>query len=299
MVGTGRIEQPERRQQRLRKSAVGTSLAATILLCLSIGASASAARTDPASSLVLQESLNGLTQCVSPDATCTTPNLYAQNGAPGPSSIAPGQHHATTVELRNAGNITASNLDLLPGSCHNYTVNGGPPTSDLCGTVDLVVACTTGGTTNALGPTTLTNFGEIGTQALTRALAPGASTTCTFTETYPAHTPAPSAGTGADQPVTWLLTAGDIPPQANTPRPGEVSGQPAPGNSLGPAQVAPQSGLLPSTGTGALSITIVGSVLLATGGVMFWWSRRRAPTFRPRHQEALSSRSGRVRPRSR
>jgi len=245
------------------------------LLCISIGASASAARTDPASSLVIQQTLNGLTECVSPDATCTTPNLYAQNGDPGPSPIAPGQHHATTVELRNAGNVTASSLDLSPGSCHNYAVTGSRPPSDLCDTVDVAVACTTEGTTYTFGPATLTNFGEAGTQALNRGLAPGASTTCTFMETYPANKPALTAGTGADQPVTWTLTAGEIPPPATTPRPGATPGPPEPSASQGPALVAPFSGPLPSTGTGSLALAMVGSVMLATGGAMLRWSRRR------------------------
>jgi hypothetical protein len=278
-VDTGGIEQPEQKRQRLRKSAVGTSLAATLLLCLSIGASASAGRSDPAASLVLEQSLNGLTQCVSPDATCTTPNLYGQNGAPDPSPIAPGQQRATTVELRNSGNIAASSLDLSPGSCDNYAITGGAALSDLCGTLEVAVACTTGGTTSTFGPATLTNFGEVGTWSLNRGLAPDASTSCTFTVMYPADKPALSAGTGAHQPVTWTLTAGDIPPQATPPPPGVVPGPLSSGASLSPTSVAPLAGPLPFTGIDSLGLAIVGSVLLATGGVMLWWSRRRDRAF--------------------
>ncbi|MBO0731601.1 MAG: LPXTG cell wall anchor domain-containing protein, partial [Acidimicrobiaceae bacterium] len=254
--------------------------------------------------LVLQQSLNGHVQCVSPDATCTIVNLYGQGGDPGPSFITPGEQHVTTVDLTNAGTLAASSLTVVAGSC----------TSQLCETVTVTILCTTGGTASfSFGPATLTAFGASGTHLVANGLAAGASSTCTFTVEYPANAPfiAPARSV---QPVTWTLTAPEVPPTTTIPPPTtipptttvpppttvppattippattspappppstvppappttKVSGPPAvPPPVVGPP--APPS--LAVTGTDALVMAIAGLVLLAIGAFLLWLSRRR------------------------
>lgn len=272
-----RRDKLEARRRLLRKLAVGTSAVAAILLALSGGAVASAARADPPSTLILQQSLDGHVECVSPDATCTIINLYGQNGDPGESPIAPGQHHVTTVVLRNAGTLTASSLSVAAGSC----------TNQLCGTVEVATVCTTGGMiTFSFGPATLDAFGASGTHAVNTGLAPGASTTCTFTVTYPPDAPGIVAARSV-QPVTWTLTASEAPPTTSPPttRPPTTSKPPttspptsAPPSTT-PSRVPPTKPaaippLLAMTGVDARALAIAGLVLLAIGAVLFRLSSR-------------------------
>jgi|GEM_PF-7083753 len=286
MDDMGRGDHLALRRQRLRRLAVATCTVAAILLALSAAAVASAAASsDPPSTLVLQQSLNGHVECVSPDATCIQVNLYGQNGDPNLTFIDPGEQHVATVDLTNAGTLAATSLTVTAGDC----------TSRLCDTVEVSILCTTGGAeTFSLGPMTLNQFGDSGTHVVSNGLAPGNSSTCTFTTEYPLHAPL-ILGARSVQPVTWTLTAAEVPPPTTTIPPAtttpappttKVNGPPptAPPTSKvnGPSVVAPPvagppspPGALAMTGTDALALAIAGMALLAIGGLLLWMSRRR------------------------
>src|SRR4051794_40130183 len=121
-------DRPHGRRRGLRRAAVATSLAGAILLAL--GAVAFAVPPDPPSALILEESHDGAVRCFSPDASCTL-NYYADDAAPGRSVIAPGQQHVTTVDLRNAGTLAATDLTMIAGPCQNQGPDGiGEPGGD-------------------------------------------------------------------------------------------------------------------------------------------------------------------------
>lgn len=253
-----------KRRPRRRASSVVVCAAAAVLLALSVGsvdAVAGPVQADPPSgSLVLEQSLDGQTTCVSPDATCSVVNLYAQDGDPSPPPIDRGAQRTTTVQLRNAGSVTASGLDLSPAACRNQPLHGGTAGADLCATVTVAVDCATGGSPFSLGPQTLTSFGQEGTRTVTAGLAPGASATCRFTVAYPLDAPLITEALRAVQPVTWTLTAGETPP---------------PSDGVAPGPSTPGRGPLALTGVDVLPLVLAGVALLAAGGLALRWSRRR------------------------
>ena len=291
-------DQLDARRHRLRRLAAVTSVAGAVLLAL--GAVRSEAQPEPPPTLVLEQLLDGQVECVSPEAQCLL-NLYSQGGAPGPSFITPGEQHVTTVDLRNAGNLTASSLEMAAGTCRNEDTSGvGTPDGDLCGTVTVAVLCTSGATTFSYGPTTLPEFAESGTHTIVGGLAPGAAARCTFTVGYPADAPY-FFFTRAVQPVTWTMTAAEVPPTtpptttAPTTGPPTTAPPPTASPTTGPPSVAPpgpparpavpaapapgatprQPGALAFTGGDALPLALAGLALLLIGGLLYWWSRPR------------------------
>ena len=154
---------------------------------------------------------------------------------------------------------------MTSGPCQNQGPNGvGAPGGDLCGTVTVMVTCRTGGTTFSFGPMTLTAFAESGTHTVVGGLAAGVAARCTFTVTYAADAPS-VLSTRALQPVTWTLTAEEI-PSTTTPSP------PSPGDEA----AAPGPGPLAFTGGDALPLVLTGLALLLLGGLLFSISRRHA-----------------------
>jgi hypothetical protein len=248
---------------RLRTWAVALSVAAAALLALSISVAAATAGNDPPSSpLVLQQLLNGQVQCTSPDATCTVVDLYGQDGNPNSPNLNPkGETRTTTVQLLNAGTTAASDLTLTPAACANENLGGVPV--DLCSTISAAVSCSTGGSKIALGPQSLTVFGERGPQIVNTGLAPGASTTCTFTVSFPPGSPAALLSARAVQPITWALLSNET----QTPTPSA----PAPGVSAPSALPGP----LAVTGSNPIVLALLGLVLLVTGRVLSRAARRR------------------------
>jgi hypothetical protein len=257
--------------------AVTTSVAGAILVAL--GAVAFAVPPDPPSALILEESLNGQVQCASPDASCTL-NLYAADGAPGQSLIAPGQQHVTTVDLRNAGTLAATDLTMAAGPCQNQGPAGiGEPRGDLCSTATVTVTCTTAGTTFSYGPTTLTAFAAAGIATIVSGLASGASTRCTFTVTYPLDAPT-VLSTRALQPITFTLTAPE-PSPTTTPPTTAIAVAGADQARPPSASASPGRGALPVTGDQALLQAFTGLALLILGGLLLGCSRpldRTGPT---------------------
>ncbi|HEY7073163.1 MAG TPA: hypothetical protein VH479_23760 [Acidimicrobiales bacterium] len=242
-------------------------LAATVLLALAVAAAAQAVPDDP-STLVLEQSLDGAVVCVSPDAACSAIDLYGPAGIPNTAPVHPGDRFATTVQLRNAGNIAASGLALSPAGCENRPLDGATAVADLCGTVTVTVGCEagggagtgTGGTTFGSGPQTLAAFGQDGTHTVSPPLGPGEAVTCMFTTAYPADGPPIEQAVRAVQPVTWTLVAPE--PPARSPSGGaEAAGRPG-------------SGPLAFTGGDALPLTLAGVALLAVGGALHRRSRR-------------------------
>jgi hypothetical protein len=271
---------------RLRKWSVATSVAAAMLLALSVSAVAASAGTgSSSSSLVLQQLLNGQVQCVSPDATCSVVNLYGNDGV-SPNPVAPGDVRTTTVQLLNAGTLAASSLTMTPGACQNQTLVAGVPTGDLCGTLTVTISCTTGNSTFSYGPQTLTTFGEQGTHTIETGLAPGASSTCRFTVTYPAGADIAAASvagmTLGTQAITWTLTANEAP--TPTPSPPTTPGAPA-AVTPGPAAPSTVPGPLAVTGSYPLALALAGLALLVVGRVLSRLSRRRD------HHSAVTSQS--------
>jgi hypothetical protein len=243
--------------------AVAASAAAAALLALSISVAAVTAGNDPPSSpLVLEQLLNGQVQCTSPDATCTVVDLYGQNGNPNSPNLNPnGETRTTTVQLLNAGSIAASELILTPGTCANEALSRVPV--DLCSTVSVAVSCTTGGSNISLGPQSLTAFSELGPQIVDSGLASGASTTCTFTVSFPPGSPAALQSTRAEQPDTWTLVSNEtVTPTPSGPAPGPS----APGAVPGPLAV---------TGSNPIVLALLGLALLVTGRVLVRAVRRR------------------------
>jgi hypothetical protein len=262
-------DQPHARRRRLRRLAVATSVAGAILVAL--GAVAFAVPPDPPSALILEESHNGSVRCFSPDASCTL-NYYAIDGAPGQSVIAPGQQHVTTVDLRNAGTLAATDLTMIAGPCQNQGPDGiGEPGGDLCSVATVTVTCTTEGPTFSYGPATLTDFATTGAATIVSGLASGASARCTFTVTHPVDGPT-VLSTRALQPVTFTLSAAEPPPTTTPPTTAEaVAGAgdvppPSPG-------AAPGRGALPVTGDQALLLALTGLALLTLGGLLLGLSR--------------------------
>jgi hypothetical protein len=253
--------------------AVVTSVVATILLALSIGAVAATAGSNPPSSpLVLQQLLNGQVQCVSNDATCTAVNLYGQNGNPNSPNLNPnGETRTTSVQLLNAGSQAASNLTLTPGACVNQDLSGTPV--DLCSIISVGVSCSTAGSDVSFGPLSLTAFGRLGTQIVDPGLAPNASTTCTFTVVFPPGSPASALATRAVQPVTWTLLSSETPTPTPTPT---APGTPAPGVPA-PGVPAPSAvpGPLAVTGSNPIVLALAGLALLVAGRVLARAARRR------------------------
>ena len=261
-----------RTDRRLGRWAIVTTVAAAVLFSLSAAAvAAGATGGSPSAPIVLQELLNGQTQCVSNDADCSIVNLYGQNGNPNSAPLNPnGEQRTTTAVLLNAGSTAASSLSLNPGTCQNQNLNAALPSGDLCSAITLTVACATGGSTVSFGPQTLTAFGHDGTLIADTGLSPGASTTCRFTVSYPASDPTAVLEVRAVQPITWTL-AGEAP----------TAGPATSGPGTGPSGAAPGlsvPGPLAITGIDALALAIVGLALLVAGHFLAHLSRRPEPT---------------------
>jgi hypothetical protein len=242
-------------------------VAAAILLSLAVAAAAQAA--PPAPRLVLEQSLHGEVVCTSTEATCGAVDLYGSDGSRDTTPIEPGDHRTTTVQLRNAGDIAASGLDVSAAACANRPLDGGAAVADLCGTVTVAVACEGGGRTFGLGPQTLTRFGQDGSHTLAAPLAAGEATTCQFDLRYPADAPAIGQALQAVQPVTWTLVA----PEPLSPSPSLSPSVPLPGGSA-PASAPPSRGPLAFTGGGAVPFALAGVALLVVGAVLHRLSRR-------------------------
>jgi hypothetical protein len=277
MRGTGRSDQADRGRRRLRASAVIACVIAVILLALSVTAAAQTESTNP--TLVLEQLLNGEVACVSADATCSAVDLYGRQGNRNTGPINPGDRLSTTVQLRNAGNITASGLHLSADACQNQALDGGTALADLCDTVTVAVDCAADGTTFSLEPQTLGSFGQ-DAHTVAAPLAPGASATCRFDVAYPTDRPAITERLRAVQPVTWTLMAPDVPGPGpgpgQEPGPGQGRGlEPAPGPSGGvtPEPAPPSRGPLAFTGGDALLLSLAGLALLIVGAVLHRLSR--------------------------
>jgi LPXTG-motif cell wall-anchored protein len=242
--------------------AVVASGAALILISLS--GAATAQNEPPPPALVLEELVDGEVRCISTGPECTDVNLYGQDARPDMPPIVPGEVRTTIVQLRNAGDIAASSLDLTPGTCRNEPLDGRPLLTDLCATVTVAIACSMDGTTFSFGPQTLAAFGEGGSRQVIPGLAAGSSATCEFTVTYPPGAPVIQA-IRAVQPITKTLTAPEPRPEPPAP-----PGPPAP-----PAPTpVPPPGVLPVTGSNSLLPALAGLALVLAGGVVHRLSRR-------------------------
>ena len=260
MRATGRSDQAQSGRRRLRASAAA-SVVAALLLLLSVAAAAQV--EPPDSPLVLQQLLGGEVTCVSTEATCTLVNLFGQDGAPSTGPIRPGDQLDTTVQLRNAGTIAASGLDLVAGPCQTEPLSGEVALADLCATITVALDCTAGDATFSLEPQTLTSFGQGVSHSVAAPLAAGASATCQFTITYPADAPPATQELRAVQPATWTLVAPDAP----SPTPSD------PGGGASPAPAVPPRGPLAFTGADALPLVLAGVALLVAGGVLYRFRR--------------------------
>jgi hypothetical protein len=234
-------------------------------ILLSLGAVAGAAPTAPSAPLVLEQSVNGQVQCVSPDGSCVVANLYGPAGSPQPPMMFPGDQFVTTVQLRNVGTLPSSNLLLSAGACQNQAMSGVGQAPDLCGTVTVSIACTSGGGTFSFGPVTLPDFAQAGTLTVDDGLAVGQAATCRFTTTYPEAPTTLSEAARAVQSLTWAITADEPPPTTPPPHTSRPSGS--------TATTPPGPGALAFTGGDALPLVLAGLALLLLGGLLLWRSR--------------------------
>ena len=141
--------------------------------------------------------------------------------------------------------------------------------------------------TFTLGPISLAAFAQSGTHTVFTGLAPGASVLCTFTVTYPPDGPFVFS-TRAIQAVAWTLTGEEAPPTTVPPTTAPPTTAPpgtAPPGVTPPAVTPPGAvvttprapGALAFTGGDTLPLALAGLVLLVLGGLLYWFSRPRAP----------------------